>query len=228
MAAEPIVSVSDLHKFFTRGSEKIDVLIGLTLEVPEGEFLALMGPSGSGKTTLLNLMAGLDRPSEGVIRVGDKVISDMSESQLANWRHAARRLRLPVLPPAAGADRLRERRAAAAAVAAVGGAAAQAGADGAGPRRPVRPPAPPAGPAVRRPAAARRHRPGHRHRPDADRGRRADRRPRFQVGRGNPESARRAATGPAQDHHHGDARPAGGAAGPSASCTWTRAGSSAT
>ena len=62
------------------------MLIGLSLEVPEGEFLALMGPSGSGKTTLLNLMAGLDRPSEGVIRVGDKVISDMSESQLAAWR----------------------------------------------------------------------------------------------------------------------------------------------
>ena len=63
MTAEPIVSVSDLHKLFTRGSEVIDVLIGLTLDVPEGEFLALMGPSGSGKTTLLNLMAGLDRPT---------------------------------------------------------------------------------------------------------------------------------------------------------------------
>ncbi len=62
------------------------MLIGLSLDVPEGEFLALMGPSGSGKTTLLNLTAGLDRPSEGVIRVGDKVISDMSEGQLASWR----------------------------------------------------------------------------------------------------------------------------------------------
>ncbi len=86
MSAEPIVSVSNLHKFFTRGSEKIDVLEGLNLTVPEGEFLALMGPSGSGKTTLLNLMAGLDRASEGRIRVGDKVISDMSEGQLAQWR----------------------------------------------------------------------------------------------------------------------------------------------
>ena len=85
-ADEPIVSVRNLHKFFMRGSEKIDVLIGLSLDVPEGEFLALMGPSGSGKTTLLNLTAGLDRPSEGVIRVGDKVISDMGESQLAAWR----------------------------------------------------------------------------------------------------------------------------------------------
>jgi putative ABC transport system ATP-binding protein len=86
MAAEPIVSVQNLHKFFKRGSEKIDVLNGLSLEVPEGEFLALMGPSGSGKTTLLNLMAGLDRASEGVIRVGDKVITDMGEGQLAAWR----------------------------------------------------------------------------------------------------------------------------------------------
>src|SRR3979409_2172421 len=86
MAAEPIVAVSNLHKFFTRGSEKIDVLSGLSLEVPEGEFLALMGPSGSGKTTLLNLIAGLDQPSEGVIRVGDDVISSMSEAQLAKWR----------------------------------------------------------------------------------------------------------------------------------------------
>src|SRR6202007_2550812 len=80
------VSVSNLHKFFRRGSEKIDVLNGLSLDVPEGEFLALMGPSGSGKTTLLNLIAGLARPSEGRIRVGDRIISDMSESQLAAWR----------------------------------------------------------------------------------------------------------------------------------------------
>jgi putative ABC transport system ATP-binding protein len=86
MAAEPIVVVSGVHKFFRRGSEQIDVLMDLSLEVPEGEFLALMGPSGSGKTTLLNLIAGLDQPSEGTIQVGDHVISDMSEAQLARWR----------------------------------------------------------------------------------------------------------------------------------------------
>jgi putative ABC transport system ATP-binding protein len=83
---KPIVQVADLHKYFRRGSEQIDVLNGLTLEVPEGEFLALMGPSGSGKTTLLNLIAGLDSPSAGEIVVGGEVISDMSEAQLAKWR----------------------------------------------------------------------------------------------------------------------------------------------
>jgi putative ABC transport system ATP-binding protein len=82
----PIVRVLGVHKNFRRGSEQIDVLNGLSLDVGEGEFLALMGPSGSGKTTLLNLIAGLDRPSEGEIYVGDQLISNMSESQLARWR----------------------------------------------------------------------------------------------------------------------------------------------
>jgi putative ABC transport system ATP-binding protein len=86
MPAEPIVRVAHVHKFFRRGSEQIDVLMDLSLDVPEGEFLALMGPSGSGKTTLLNLIAGLDQPSEGTIQVGDDIISEMSEARLAKWR----------------------------------------------------------------------------------------------------------------------------------------------
>ena len=86
MASEPIVRVQNVHKFFTRGSEQIDVLNDLSLDVAEGEFLGLMGPSGSGKTTLLNLIAGLDRPSQGEIWVGGQQISEMSESQLARWR----------------------------------------------------------------------------------------------------------------------------------------------
>lgn len=81
-----IVEVRDLHKSFTRGTETIEVLQGLTLDVGEAEFLALMGPSGSGKTTLLNLIAGLDRPTSGTITVGPNAISAMSESELARWR----------------------------------------------------------------------------------------------------------------------------------------------
>ena len=83
---ETCVEVSEVHKFFQRGSERIDVLKGLSMSVGEGEFLALMGPSGSGKTTLLNLIAGLDSPSTGTVRVRDELISKMSESQLASWR----------------------------------------------------------------------------------------------------------------------------------------------
>ena len=81
-----LVQVRDLHKSFTRGTEAIHVLRDLTLDVGRGEFLALMGPSGSGKTTLLNLIAGLDQPTDGTITVGDNVISQMSESELARWR----------------------------------------------------------------------------------------------------------------------------------------------
>lgn len=82
----PCVEVRDVHKSFRRGSENVEVLSGLSVDVPVGEFLALMGPSGSGKTTLLNLIAGLDRPTGGEVVVGGEVISEMSESQLARWR----------------------------------------------------------------------------------------------------------------------------------------------
>ena len=86
MPVHDIVRVLGVHKFFTRGSEQVDVLNDLTLAVPDGEFMALMGPSGSGKTTLLNLIAGLDRPTRGEVWVGEELISRMSESQLARWR----------------------------------------------------------------------------------------------------------------------------------------------
>lgn len=81
-----IVRLHGIHKYFVRGSERLDVLNNLNLEVPEGEFLGLMGPSGSGKTTLLNLIAGLDRPSEGEVWVAEHKISAMSEGALAHWR----------------------------------------------------------------------------------------------------------------------------------------------
>jgi putative ABC transport system ATP-binding protein len=81
-----LVSIRDLHKVYHRGGERIDVLQGVNLEIPQGDFLALMGPSGSGKTTLLNLMGGLDTPSEGSIAVGGDRIDKMSGGKLAAWR----------------------------------------------------------------------------------------------------------------------------------------------
>ena len=83
---QTLVRVENLHKVFHRGSERIDVLQNLNLEVPRGDFLALMGPSGSGKSTLLNLIAGLDRPTQGAVEVGGERIDRMSESELARWR----------------------------------------------------------------------------------------------------------------------------------------------
>ena len=81
-----LVRVQDVHKHFTRGSERIDVLKGVNLEIPQGDFLALMGPSGSGKTTLLNLIGGLDTPTGGAIDVNGVPVSSLSGSQLSKWR----------------------------------------------------------------------------------------------------------------------------------------------
>ena len=81
-----LVRIGNVHKYFTRGSERIDVLQGVNLDIPEGDFLALMGPSGSGKTTLLNLMGGLDKPSSGTLEVGGSQIGTLSGAQLSRWR----------------------------------------------------------------------------------------------------------------------------------------------
>ena len=120
-----LVSIRDLHKVYFRGNERIDVLQGVTLEIPEGDFLALMGPSGSGKTTLLNLMGGLDTPSEGSIQVAGDRIDKLSGGMVWAWgaRHigfvfqmynllpvltAARNVELPLLLTKLGsADRKR-------------------------------------------------------------------------------------------------------------------------
>jgi putative ABC transport system ATP-binding protein len=84
--ATSLVEIRDLHKLFHRGGERIDVLQGVNLDIPQGDFLALMGPSGSGKTTLLNLIGGLDAPTEGSITVGGDRIDRLSGSRLSAWR----------------------------------------------------------------------------------------------------------------------------------------------
>src|SRR6185295_1895144 len=81
-----LVRAHGLQKIFFRGSERIDVLQDLDIDIPRGEFLALMGPSGSGKTTLLNLLGGLDRPSQGTIEIAGERIEDKSNAALARWR----------------------------------------------------------------------------------------------------------------------------------------------
>src|SRR5579859_3557260 len=81
-----VISLKNVVKSYVRGKQKVEVLHQLDLEIPDGEFLALMGPSGSGKTTLLNLIGGLDQPSSGEILVGGSRIDQLSSGQLAKWR----------------------------------------------------------------------------------------------------------------------------------------------
>lgn len=82
----PIVDIIDISKSYRRGSQVIPVLNNITFSIAEGEFIALMGPSGSGKTTLLNIIAGIDRPDNGAIKVAGMDITRLSESELADWR----------------------------------------------------------------------------------------------------------------------------------------------
>lgn len=84
--ADALVRIQNVHKYFTRGSERIDVLKGVNLDIPKGDFLGLMGPSGSGKTTLLNLMGGLDGASSGAVQVDGVAINSLSGPALSRWR----------------------------------------------------------------------------------------------------------------------------------------------
>ncbi|MFH1015321.1 MAG: ABC transporter ATP-binding protein [Nitrospirota bacterium] len=84
----PIVEIKNLSKAYRRGNQLLQVLQDITLDIAEGEFLALMGPSGSGKSTLLNLIAGIDRADTGVIKIRGTDIALLSETELARWRSA--------------------------------------------------------------------------------------------------------------------------------------------
>ncbi|MGZ5440651.1 MAG: ABC transporter ATP-binding protein [Thermoanaerobaculia bacterium] len=84
--SDTLVKLRNVEKIFHRGSEDIRVLSNLDLDIASGEFLALMGPSGSGTSTLLNLLAGLDRPTSGIIEVAGERIDNLGRAQLAHWR----------------------------------------------------------------------------------------------------------------------------------------------
>src|SRR5438034_8638494 len=83
-----LVEIRNLSKYYQRGGQIIPVLVDIDLDVRLGDYLALMGPSGSGKTTLLNLIAGIDKPSSGTIKVGGVDIARLSDADLAAWRAA--------------------------------------------------------------------------------------------------------------------------------------------
>ena len=84
--SEALVEAHELSKSYQKGSERVEVLHKLDLQIAAGDFVALMGPSGSGKTTLLNMLGGLDRPTDGSISVGGEALERMSSGQLARWR----------------------------------------------------------------------------------------------------------------------------------------------
>jgi putative ABC transport system ATP-binding protein len=83
---QPVVEIHDLAKSYRRGGQAVPVLRDIDLEIASGDFVGLMGPSGSGKSTLLNLIAGIDKPDSGTLRVGGVDITRLSESELADWR----------------------------------------------------------------------------------------------------------------------------------------------
>lgn len=81
-----LAELRGVSRIYQKGKERVDVLHELDLDIPQGDFLAIMGPSGSGKTTLLNLLGGLDRPTNGTVTVGGAELSSMSNNRLSNWR----------------------------------------------------------------------------------------------------------------------------------------------
>ena len=84
--SEALIKINNVVKHYTRGKQKVEVLHGITLDIPKGDFVALMGPSGSGKTTLLNLIGGLDQPTSGEIHVDNQRIDRLSSGELSRWR----------------------------------------------------------------------------------------------------------------------------------------------
>jgi putative ABC transport system ATP-binding protein len=84
--AKTLVEIKHLVKSYTRGGQIVPVLQDITLDIAEGDFISLMGPSGSGKSTLLNLIAGIDKPDSGILKIAGEDITQLSEGELADWR----------------------------------------------------------------------------------------------------------------------------------------------
>jgi putative ABC transport system ATP-binding protein len=84
--APTLVRIDNVGMTYTRGSEPLHVLSGLSLTINEGDYFALMGPSGSGKSTLLNLIGGLDQPTEGAVIVGGEELGTLNNAELSEWR----------------------------------------------------------------------------------------------------------------------------------------------
>ncbi len=175
--APAVVAASGLTRRYGAGDTAVDALRGVSLSIPRGELTAVMGPSGSGKSTLMHILAGLDRPSAGSVRIDGTDLTTLKDNELTKLRREAHRLRLPVLQPAPDALRRGERDAAALdrrREAELGVARGAAGRD-----RPLRPAPSQARRALRRPAAARRRRSRARLTPDRPLRRRADGQPRL-------------------------------------------------
>ena len=185
--AESLIRIENVEKVYHREKIEIPVLMGINLDIPEGEYVALMGPSGSGKTTLLNLIAGIDQPTRGRIVVDAAATSrPWRQTELARWRSSTIGFifqlynLLPVLTAFENVElpllltNLQE------------GRAEEARRDGALDRRTLGPHGPLSPAALGRTGAARRDRAGHRVRSEDPRGRRAHRRPRREIRRRDP------------------------------------------
>ena len=209
------VSADAVTRRYGEGEAAVDALRGVSLDVPAGQFTAIMGPSGSGKSTLMHLLAGLDRPTAGNVYVGTTDITTMSDKALTKLRRqhigfvfqsfnllptlsAEENVLLPLTIAGRKVAARDDRRAARA-------------------RRPQRAPPPPSVGALRRPAAARGHRPRPDLRAHGPVRRRADRQPRLQRGRDGPRPAARRRRPRRPDHGHGHPRPAAPPRAPTAS-----------
>ncbi len=214
-ASPVLVSVRNLSKYYVRGDQIIPVLVDIDLDVNAGDYVALMGPSGSGKSTLLNLIAGIDKPSSGEVRVAGVDIAKLSDADLALWRSthvgfifqfynlmpvltAFGNVELPLQLTSLSRSERRERVATALALVGLSDRATHLPNELSGGQQ-------------QRVAIARAliTDPTHHRR------RRTDRRPGSHDRGGNPRPARAAERRDRQDDHHGDARSQGGREGAS-------------